>query len=96
MKRRTVNAGLLAKTNGPRTKPRKKEIALKQKLLLIVVKLAALSRNLIKKNLGCKNIFALLNINIILKVCIFMDLNLIGYFQSDIMNWTFKCTVNKL
>ena len=52
MKRRTVNAGLLAKTIGPRTnakKPRKKGIALKQKLLLIVVKLAALSRNLIKK-----------------------------------------------
>jgi hypothetical protein len=50
-KRRTANAGLLAKTIGPRTnakKPRKKEIALNQKLLLIVVKLAALSRNLIK------------------------------------------------
>ena len=58
MKRRTVNAGLLAKTIGPRTnakKPRKKGIALKQKLLLIVVKLAALSRILIKKTtLDCK------------------------------------------
>ena len=51
MKKPTVNAGLLAKTIGLRTnakKPRKKEIALNQKLLLIVVKLAALSRNLIE------------------------------------------------
>ena len=71
MKRPTANAGLLAKTIGPRTnakKPRKKEIALKQKLLLIVVKLAALSRNLIKKTFDCNIIFTLLNINRILNV----------------------------
>jgi len=47
MKRLTANAGLLAKIVGPRTnakKPRKKEIARNQKLLLIVVKCVALSR----------------------------------------------------
>jgi hypothetical protein len=45
MKRLTANAGLLAKIVGPRTnakKPRKKEIALNQKLLLIVVKCVTL------------------------------------------------------
>ena len=69
MKRRTVNAGLLAKTIGPRTnakKPRKKEIALNQKLLLIVVKCVTLSRGgtklseieveiLLSKNLSFKH-----------------------------------------
>ena len=71
MKRRTANAGLLAKTIGPRTnakKPRKREIALNQKLLLIVVKLVALSRNLIENNFS-------LNIKIILKVSILINLN---------------------
>ena len=47
MKRLTANAGLLAKIVGPKTnakKPRKKEIALNQKLPLTVVKCVTLSR----------------------------------------------------
>ena len=47
MKRLTANAGLLAKIGGHRTnarKPRKKEIALNQKLLQTVVKCVTLSR----------------------------------------------------
>jgi hypothetical protein len=75
MKRLTANAGLLAKIGGHRTnakKPRKKEIALNQKLLLIVVTCMTLSRGGNKLSLGLKRKYysrkmSLINVNITLK-----------------------------